>query len=196
MTSDYVGISGAENGTIIGWNDSRRYVNNNTGNSGGLQMGGGALIPNGEVKLAGMRDGTSNIMLVTEQADSLTIGSGTATTQVTWNATSYHGWAIGMSSTGVPPVSPGDGRGFGSTVIKYAINTKNFPAVLPPNGNCSPSFGICLYSSPLTPPNSTHTGGVNAVFCDGSVRYLSDSTTVDILGKLATRDDGFPASEN
>ncbi len=196
MTSDYVGISGADNGTIIGWNDSRRFVNNGTGNGGGLQMGGGALIPNGDVKLAGMRDGTSNIILITEQTDSLTIGSGTATLQVTWNATSFHGWAIGMSNIGVPPASPGDGRGFGSTVIRYAINTKNFPTVPTPNGNCSPAFGICVWSSPLTPPNSTHTGGVNAVFCDGSVRFLSDSTTIDILGKLGTRDDGFPASEN
>ncbi len=194
MTSDYVGISGAENGTIIGWNDSRRYVNAGTGNGGGLQFGGGALIPNGAVKLAGMQDGSSNVILVSEQSDSFIIG--TTPTMVTWNATSYHGWAIGQNTIGVPPSSPGDGRGFGSTVIKYAINTKIFPSVPTPNGNCSPTFGICVYSSPATPLNSAHTGGVNVAFCDGSVRYLTDSTTLDVLGKLATRDDGFPVSSD
>jgi prepilin-type N-terminal cleavage/methylation domain-containing protein/prepilin-type processing-associated H-X9-DG protein len=194
MTSDYVGISGAENGTITGWNDSRRFQNTGTGNGGGLQFGGGALIPNGDVKLASMSDGTSNTTLISEQSDSLTIGPVGSQTKVTWNATSYHGWAIGMSGAGVPPASPGDGRGFGATVIKYQINLKDFPSVLPPNGNCSPAFGICLFSSPMTPLNSTHGGGVNVAFGDGSVCFLRDSTSLDTLGKLVTRDDGFPVS--
>jgi prepilin-type N-terminal cleavage/methylation domain-containing protein/prepilin-type processing-associated H-X9-DG protein len=196
MTSDYVGISGVDNGVIVGWNDSRRFVNNSVGNGGGVQMGGGAMVPNGEVKLAGMQDGTSNTILFSEQADTLNIGAPGSQLKVAWNATSYHGWAIGQSNVNVPPGSPGDGRGFGSTVIKYAINVKDFPSVAGPNGDCSPAFGICLYSSPMTPLNSAHGGGVNAVFGDGSVRFLTDSTPLDTLGKLATRDDGFPVSVN
>jgi len=194
MPSDYVGVSGVENGTITGFNDSRRYQNTGTGNGGGLQFGGGALIPNGDVKLASIQDGTSNTILASEQSDTLTIGAPGSETRVAWSATSYHGWAIGMSAAGIPPASPGDGRGFGSTVIKYQINLKKFPSVSPPNGDCSPAFGICIYSSPMTPLNSAHGGGVNVVFCDGSVRFLSDSTTLDTLGRLATRDDGLPVS--
>jgi prepilin-type processing-associated H-X9-DG protein len=196
MTSDYVGISGADTGVIVGWNDARRYANAAVGNGGGIQMAGGAIVPNGEVKLAGMQDGTSNTILFSEQADTLNIGAAGSQLKVAWNATSYHGWAIGQAGTGLPPASPGDGRGFGSTVIKYAINVKDFPSVAGPNGDCSPAFGICLYSSPMTPLNSAHGGGVNAVFGDGSVRFLTDSTPLDTLGKLATRDDGFPVSIN
>jgi len=195
MVSDYVGLTGADNGVITGWTDSRRFVNAATGNGGGIQMGGGALIPNTDVKLASMPDGTSNVILITEQSDTFSIGPAGSTTKVAWNATSYHGWAIGMSATGIPPASPGDGRPFGATTIHYPINLKDYPSVVAPSGDCSPAVGICVTSSPLTPPMSTHPGGVNASMCDGSVRFLSDTLSLDILGKMAVRDDGFPTGQ-
>ncbi len=194
QTSDYVGISGVENGTITGWNDSRRFQNTGTACCGGVQFGGGILVPNGTVKLASLPDGTSNTILISEQSDSLRIGPATSTLTVGWNATSNHGWAIGQNNVGVPPASPGDGRGFGSTVIKFGINVKQFPAITGTTGNCSPTFGICANSSSMVPLNSTHGGGVNACFGDGSVRFLSDSTTLDTLGRLSVRDDGLPVS--
>jgi prepilin-type processing-associated H-X9-DG protein len=40
------------------------------------------------------------------------------------------------------------------------------------------------------PLNSTHAGGVNSVFCGGSVKFLTNSTPLAVLAELATRDDG------
>jgi prepilin-type processing-associated H-X9-DG protein len=38
---------------------------------------------------------------------------------------------------------------------------------------------------------SNHSGGVNALFGDGSVHFLSDATDLLTLAQLATRDDGM-----
>ena len=40
--------------------------------------------------------------------------------------------------------------------------------------------------------SSNHPGGANALFADGSVRFLVDSTPLEVLGRMATRDDGQP----
>ncbi len=39
-------------------------------------------------------------------------------------------------------------------------------------------------------PYSFHTGGVNALFGDGSVRFLSDDTEIDVVAALVTRNGG------
>ena len=45
------------------------------------------------------------------------------------------------------------------------------------------------------PLSSTHGGGVNVLFCDGTVRFLAYSMPLGVLAKLATRDDGNPLPE-
>jgi prepilin-type processing-associated H-X9-DG protein len=49
---------------------------------------------------------------------------------------------------------------------------------------------VCYVSGTNTPLTSAHSGGVNGLMGDGSVRFLSDAMPLRTLGLLATRDDG------
>jgi len=194
FASSYTGINGADNGVITNpaWNDARRYANSGSGSAccSGVQMGGGVLISNGQLNMASIVDGTSNTMVISEQSDFLTVDTGANLTRVYWSANSNHGWAIGQGGTGTPPGNPGDGRGLPTTALAYQINQKIWPSV-PKAGNCDPGVGFCPNSSSRVPLNAAHSGGVNAALADGSVRFVSDNTALDTLGKLVTRDDGF-----
>jgi hypothetical protein len=79
---------------------------------------------------------------------------------------------------------PSGDRLFNSTTIRYQINTNS--------GFTSGSGGISTDASNNYPPSSGHTGGINVVIGDGSVRFLTSSTPLQTLAQLATRDDGVP----
>lgn len=61
-------------------------------------------------------------------------------------------------------------------------------------GDCT--LGLCVGASGNLPLMSTHGGGANVCFGDGSVRFLTDSTALAVLGQLATRDDGQMLDED
>ncbi|NBV45435.1 MAG: DUF1559 domain-containing protein, partial [Planctomycetia bacterium] len=75
MANNYVGISGAVNGLIPGFTETR--IANPGGAagccSGGIASGGGALFPAAAIGTEAFRDGTSSTMAVSEQNESLTI---------------------------------------------------------------------------------------------------------------------------
>ena len=188
--ADYIGISGAVNGLIPGYTDSRTQAGGSTsGCCGGSTIsGGGVLFPWSGVNLTQISDGTSNTLCISEWGDWLN----KTTTRADWR--SPHGWAMGNgdpnNNAPTPPpnwntVNPyGDARTFNLTTIRYAINQVNGWS-----GDCG-ATGVCSNYGSNGPLRSAHTGGVSAVFGDGSVRFLQDSTPLNVLAALSIRDDG------
>lgn len=184
----YVGISGATTSAFAGsgFTETRQTsAQNNTGCcTGGDISGGGPLPANDALTFPLITDGTSNTMLVSEQSDYLVQVDGT---KVDWN-TGWHGWLIGTSQSGMAGTAGmgnWDNRIFGLVTIRYQINqTKGWPN----GGDCRQD--VCPNFGSNVPLNSTHANGVNALFCDGSVRFLTSSTPLLTLAAMATRDDG------
>ncbi|MEI6686306.1 MAG: H-X9-DG-CTERM domain-containing protein, partial [Planctomycetota bacterium] len=78
----------------------------------------------------------------------------------------------------------------------YAATHSTLTTAAPPNwqypsagGNCCPG-GAHDWGNGIVPPRSRHAGGVNALFGDGSLRYINDSVTLITFQRLGNRSDG------
>jgi prepilin-type N-terminal cleavage/methylation domain-containing protein/prepilin-type processing-associated H-X9-DG protein len=197
MVSDYVAIIGANSwsgGSLPAYTETRLFNANGTTGccQGGLFSSGGVMVPNGQTRLTDILDGTSNVLIVSEQSDWLVQQNGT---RVDFRSGADGGWQMGTSwirypFTSSPPTSNGL-RAYNTTTIRYGINQKTGWSNTA-GGDCT--VGVCSRAAANTPLNSPHPGGVNALFADGSVQFLATSTPLDILSALATRDDGESAS--
>jgi prepilin-type processing-associated H-X9-DG protein len=108
---------------------------------------------------------------------------------------------IGAHSENPPPnyTVGQDNRALNMTTIQYLVNNKTNNGLGWPAGSIDSisgvyqgdpgSTGVGLWGTNI-PLNSPHPGGANGLVCDGSVHFLSDMMTLDVLGRLATRDDG------
>jgi len=189
----YVGVSGAVNGLIPNYTETRWNSGGSSAGccSGGIAGAGGVLFPNGTINFSAVTDGTSNVFCIGEHSDFLKTLNGS---KVDWGTGHTHGWLIGCGGTGIPPdYNPnGDARTFNQTTIRYRINQKEGWPDAP--GNCG-SLGVCDNSGNNIPLTSTHPGGINIGMLDGSVHFLSETVPLDLVARLATRDDGLPVSE-
>jgi prepilin-type N-terminal cleavage/methylation domain-containing protein/prepilin-type processing-associated H-X9-DG protein len=193
----YVGISGAVDGLDPDYTETRVNSGGTSTNCcvGGIVSAGGVLHPHSDVSFASITDGSSNTLAISEQADFLRTVSGA---KVDWGSGHTHGWLIGCrgggNNTGPPPdYGPGgDARTFNLTTLRYPINqTEGWPNS---PGNCG-AVGVCANTGSNIPLNAPHSGGVNVALCDGSVRFLSESTALPVLSRLVTRDDGQTLDE-
>jgi len=134
----------------------------------------------GECKsMRDITDGSSNTIIVGEQS-----GNNNPNANYREQANYHSGWA-GASTTGTVKswlaANPATGVHKYSSGITSLYHTPN-PKTVGAEG--TPEWRS---NTPLT---SFHTGGVQVLLADGSVRFVSDSISLNILQRLAVRDDG------
>jgi len=192
MLPTYVAIGGAAPSAFSGVAFTETRYANPSGSagccSGGILSRGGVLAVNSQNRFSDITDGSSNTIVVSEQADFMQTTNGS---KQAWNAAGPHGWTIGWGNSNSSFANGGvisDARAFNTTTIRWPINQKTGWPDAP--GNCG-TVGVCDNTGQNIPLNSTHTGGVNVLFGDGSVRFITDSITLSTLALLATRDDGL-----
>jgi prepilin-type N-terminal cleavage/methylation domain-containing protein/prepilin-type processing-associated H-X9-DG protein len=201
--NSYVAIAGAVDetrGGPVGFRESRNTTANSWSYDFGVTAWGGVIAPAfNRVTMSGISDGTSNTLVLGEQSDSifyLRSGSTQPERAQWWEATStggglYRGHpgtyrdANGNLSGGADWM---DSRGQTFTSIRYRINQKTGWAFGAANVGVVPQRWQSEGAN--VPLVSAHSGGVNTLAGDGSVKFLRDSTDLLMLARYGTRDDG------
>ena len=183
---------------IMGTTDGDGFLNNPSrkanccgccGNqaSTGQIASGGMFVPVDSKKIRDVVDGTSNQVFVGESSDFI---FGNAGGSKNTDVQGVHGIMMGGPNLTRIENCPGCmfERQFNITTVRYAPNA---PAI---NNNpawpgIDDNFGI---NKPL---NSAHTGGIHVLLVDGAVRFVSNSTDMQTLRRIMTRDDGFPVGD-
>ncbi|MEW4452258.1 DUF1559 domain-containing protein [Bremerella sp. JC817] len=179
MIADYISIAGVVNG----FGGVTGATQNDTDH--GPSAMNGVLYYNSKTTFASITDGSSNTLAVSEVGGWLKNSSGTRTDV----RSMQYGFNMGTrgqnnNTTTLPGSGSSDGRAFNTTSLRYRINpTNNFSI------SCS-SEGICGNYGNNSPLRSEHPGGVNALFCDGSIHFLPETIDLTTLGNLGVRNDG------
>jgi prepilin-type N-terminal cleavage/methylation domain-containing protein/prepilin-type processing-associated H-X9-DG protein len=202
--SSYVAIAGAVSnldGSGL-FRESRNTDSSSWSSDFGITAWGGIIAPAfNRVRMTTITDGTSNTLVISEQSDFIqwkNPNNGQIVTADQYSATSTGGGLYrGHGGTGRGndgSLSGGarwmDARGQTFTTIRYRINQKTGWVAGPNVGVVNNPSGRWSSEGANVPLVSAHTGGVNALFGDGSVHFLSDSTDLLSLARLATKDDG------
>ncbi len=132
------------------------------------QNGSGVMmsIANGTFNFSAIRDGLSNTLMTSE----VIVGQGGDLRGYGWwsNGSIFSSW--GTPNTSLPDILPSGGY------CKPAI---------PTNPPCS-TQGQTSTSGLLISARSRHPGGVNAGMCDGSVKFMKNSISLNIWRALST----------
>jgi prepilin-type N-terminal cleavage/methylation domain-containing protein/prepilin-type processing-associated H-X9-DG protein len=146
-------------------------------NYGGWWAGTGMLVANEQVRITDATDGTSNTVLVAEQSGRIGTQDIRNGYYTPWGGATTANRVGQMTSANTP-----DLWGMGLTCVAYAINSRTTAA-----GSDTSYKGNSIL-------NSEHTGGINVLFGDGSVRFITNSFDFAMFQRLCTRADGLVVS--
>ncbi len=165
--------------------------------------------------MAFMTDGTSNTLMASEilpgqsnsnnQAvgkypyDIFYVGNGPITAVKNWDFPTQAELDNIGSIAATKPIGLRSNNG--TMWAWYSAAQSTLTTAAPPNwrwpsvgGDCCPG-GAHDWGVGIIPPRSMHTGGVNAVLGDGSVRFISDSIDPFVFQKLGNARDGQPVGD-
>jgi prepilin-type processing-associated H-X9-DG protein len=133
------------------------------------------------IRIAGVTDGLSNTLLLVESAGRPQIyRNGKPYGAVPAQHVNGGGWSRPGSDLEFAPSTPDGTTYTGGTVAVGATNGYEYPSY-----NAQP-YGTESTSQAY----SFHSGGVNSLFGDGSVRFVRSSVNVATFAALATRSGG------
>lgn len=162
------------------------------------------------IRMTGVKDGLSNTLLASE----IISGTGSNSGNVQYpqdfayvgdgalSAIADPHFPTQAELTTVGTTTPVGKRGNNGTLWAwYSHGQSLLNTAAPPNwehpstgGNCCPG-GAHDWGWGIIPPRSYHTGGVNAVLGDGSVRFIRDNVQLITFQRLGHRNDGHPVSD-
>ena len=179
QASAYVGVAGATNDFSF---PAQRVTGCCvTGGNTGQISADGMLVPGRSIRMADVKDGESNVMIVAE-ASAAVLDNNNVEKRV--DGGYLNGWSCGTSATGTPPYYYGTSMG-SPPPQAYNIVTIRYP----PNSSYSQP-GVWDNHGPNNPLSSMHRGGVSLLLLDSSARFVSENIELDLLKRLAVRDDG------
>ena len=142
----------------------------------------GVLFAHSNVRVADIKDGTTNVIVVGETSD---WGRHPADPVRPYDCRGMfpHGWWIGADRESPSQAAP-DRRVFTTTVI----NTRPLGTKICDDADFATSSNVGTNYDNQIPIQSAHPGGAFLLFGDGSVHFLSESLDFDLFKLLAIRD--------